>query len=251
MTFKPVLALAALTLLVISLRPAHADPVEVRAQLTPRRATVLSTEIAGKIVELPVREGETIKDGQQVAVLDCSTYQARLAQAKAQFDRAARKAQAIRHLDERGATGKIDLDLAIIDKAAAEAEMRLAQIDVSRCTITAPFDGSVVEIKAQRFQYVPLGEPLMDILSDKDIEVELVAPSRWLAWLEAGQRFQVRVEEFGQEYPAEVTRIGARIDPVSQTVKVYGRIDGSFEKLRTGMSGAAIFSSPLEASAQP
>jgi hypothetical protein len=97
-------------------------------------------------------------------------------------------------------------------------------------------------MKVQRYQYVTVGQPLIDILSDKDLELELVAPSRWLAWLQPGERFIVRVDELERTFPAIVTRIGARIDPVSQTIKIYARIDGVYPELRTGMSGLAQFS---------
>lgn len=220
-------------------RAVEPEAFSARAQLTPRRASVLSTEIAGKIVTLPLREGEVFQEGQEIAGIECSAFNAKLAQARAQLARAQRKAEAIRLLDKRGATGKIDVDLAEIDVAAAEAEERLATIDVSHCSIKAPFSGRIAELKVQRYQFVSLGQPVVDILSDRELEVELLAPSRWLAWLKPGSKFVVHVDEQDKDIPAIVTRIGARIDPVSQSVKIYARVDGEFPDLVPGMSGIA------------
>lgn len=230
---------------------ADANGFDVRAQLIARKTTVLSSEIAGKVLQLPVREGEAFREGEPIVAIDCAVYRARLAQMDAQVNRAARKLEAQRVLDKRGASGKLDLDLAEIDLEATQAEQRLAAIDVSRCTIPAPFSGRVAELKVQRFQYVTAGQPVIDILSDRDLELELLAPSRWLAWLKPGTTFTVRIDELGRDFPAIVAFIGPRIDPVSQSVKIYGRIDGEFPDLVPGMSGLARLAPRAEAAVRP
>ena len=62
----------------------------------------------------------------------------------------------------------------------------------------------------------------------------------WLAWLKAGGPLQVQIDETQKTYPARFTRIGARVDPVSQSVKVAAAIDGRFPELIAGMSGRVI-----------
>lgn len=220
---------------------------EIRAQMTARHATTLSSEIAGRISALPLREGESFGKGQELAAIDCASYDARLGQAEAQVRRNERKAQALRLLDQRGATGKVELDLAEIDVAAARAERELARIDVSRCVIKAPFAGSVAALRVKNHQYVPIGEPIVAILSDTELEVEMLVPSRWLAWLRRDARFNVHIDELDRDFPATVTRIAADIDPVSQSVKVFATIDGDFPALVPGMSGLARFDTPREA----
>lgn len=220
------------------------DKLEVRAQLMPRHATVLSSEIAGKIDTLPFREGESFEAGQTVAALDCTSYAARMQLADARATAAERKLEAVRVLDQRKAIGRIDLDLATTDLDAARAEQQLAAKDVSRCTLTAPFAGRVAELRVKRHQFVAAGEPLIDILNERELEVELLVPSHWVSWLAAGTPFTMAIEELKRDYPARVTRIGPRIDPVSQTVKLFGRIEGAHAELMAGMSGMAGFVPP-------
>ena len=49
--------------------------------------------------------------------------------------------------------------------------------------------------------------------------------------------FQVQIDETGKTYPAKFSRIGARVDPSSQSIKVAAAIDGKFPELMAGMSG--------------
>jgi membrane fusion protein, multidrug efflux system len=74
--------------------------------------------------------------------------------------------------------------------------------------------------------------------------VELLVPSRWLAWLRPGGGFTVRLDETGREHPVGVKRLGVRIDPVSQTVKLFGRIEGQERDLLPGMAGIAVIMPP-------
>lgn len=217
---------------------------EIRAQLSPVRSTVLSSELSGKIDELPLREGERFEEGQQLVGFDCSLHRARLAKASAQQTEARKVWEVNRRLDKLGSISTIEVEASQARLAAAEAETRMSRIMVDRCAIAAPFPGRVVELKVRRHQYVAEGEPLMEILDDRELEVEMIVPSRWLAWVKVGTPFRLMIEETGRGYAAEVTRLGARIDPVSQSVELFARVSGDQDDLLAGMSGRALFDPP-------
>jgi hypothetical protein len=68
------------------------------------------------------------------------------------------------------------------------------------------------------------GAELMELVNERVLEAVMIVPSRWLVWLRVGTRFTVAIDETGATIDAQVVRRGATIDPVSQTVTVYGRI---------------------------
>jgi multidrug resistance efflux pump len=131
-----------------------------------------------------------------------------------------------------------------VDKS--RAELAMADAAASKCDIAAPFNGITVEQKAQEFQYATPGQPLLEILDDRSLEIELIAPSRWLAWLKPGYGFDVHIDETDKTYPAIITRVGGRVDPVSQTVKVFGEVRGNANELMAGMSGRANIPPPTK-----
>lgn len=186
------------------------------------------------------REGEQFEEGQVLVALDCAVQQAQLQEARAALKAAENKKAVSQRLVELKSGGVLEAELAAVEAEQAEAKLRLTQAVVSRCTITAPFEGRVVEQKARPHQYVQEGEPLLEILDHTALDVEFIAPSQWLPRLKPGQPFQVEIHETGKSYPARLTRIGAKIDPVSHTVKVMGELDGAPPGLTAGMSGRAI-----------
>jgi hypothetical protein len=59
--------------------------------------------------------------------------------------------------------------------------------------------------------------------------------------LKIGGAFSVKVDELEREYTGHIVRLGARIDPLSQSVSLAGEIEGTHSELLAGMSGAALF----------
>jgi hypothetical protein len=62
--------------------------------------------------------------------------------------------------------------------------------------------------------------------------------------LKPGCGFAVHIEESDKTYPAVIARVGGRVDPVSQTIKVFGEIQGDANDLMAGMSGRANIPPP-------
>jgi len=217
---------------------------DIRAQLMPRRFTTVVAEVGAKINRLPVAEGGTFKTGQLLVELNCSMQQALLQKARAEQSGAQQTLKSNQRLLELNSIGQLELDLskAALDRATAEVGAQQAVLE--KCTLVAPFAGRVAEQKVREQQYVQPGQALLDILDDSVLELEFLVPSRWLVWLRAGQKFDVDIDETGQSYPAKFIRIGARVDPVSQSVKVTAAIDGHFPELMTGMSGRVRVSEP-------
>lgn len=210
---------------------------DIRAQLMPRRYTTIASEIGAKISRLPIAEGTAFKAGQLLVSFDCSIQQAQLLKAAAELEGAEQTHKANTELVKLNSVGQLEVDLSRSAVNRAKAEVAGNNALLSKCSISAPYAGRVAEQKAREQQYVQPGQPLIDILDDSVLELEFLVPSRWLGTLRTGQRVQVFIDETRKTYPARFIRIGARVDPVSQTVKVAAAIDGRFPELIAGMTG--------------
>jgi RND family efflux transporter MFP subunit len=223
---------------------AAADRREIRAQLAPRRYTTLAAEIGAKINRLPVAEGAAFRQGQLLVQFDCALQQAQLAKAEAAQMAADTNWKGNQKLAQLNSVGQVELDVSKAEVQKAQAEVAANRTLLGKCSITAPFAGRIAEQKAREQQYVQPGQALIEILDDSALELEFIVPSRWLSWVRSGSPFQVSIDETGKTYPAKVQRIGARVDPVSQSVKLTAVIDGRFGELIAGMSGKVLMSPP-------
>jgi membrane fusion protein (multidrug efflux system) len=220
------------------------DMREIRAQLAPRRYTTVAAEIGAKITRLPVAEGSAFKQGQVLVQFDCSLQQAQLARAQAALMAADTNWRGNQKLAELHSVGTVELEMSKAETLKAQAEVAANRALLGKCQVSAPYAGRVAEQKVREQQYVQPGQALLEILDDSTLELEFIVPSRWLVWLRNGSTFQVSIDETGKTYPAKVQRIGARVDPVTQSIKLNAVIDGRFAELMAGMSGKVLIAPP-------
>jgi membrane fusion protein (multidrug efflux system) len=249
-------ALASLLAAALPLMGAHAaappaagttlDSREIRAQLMPRRYTTLAAEIGAKINRLPLAEGASFKQGQLLVQFDCTLQQAQQAKAEAALMAADTNWKGNQKLAQLNSVGQVELDVSKAEALKAQAEVAASRALLGKCQVSAPFAGRIAEQKTREQQYVQPGQPLMEILDDSALELEFIVPSRWLSWVRSGSAFQVSIDETGKTYPAKVQRIGAKVDPISQSVKLTAVIDGRYGELIAGMSGKVLMSPPSQ-----
>jgi membrane fusion protein (multidrug efflux system) len=220
---------------------------EIRAQLSPRRYTTLAAEIGAKVNRFSVPEGGRFAAGQTLVTLDCALQQAQLNKGQASLQAAEQTWAANKRLEELNSVGKVELQLSAAEVIKAKAEVASNSALLAKCSVFAPFSGRVAEQRVREQQYVQPGQALMDILDDSVLELEFIVPSMWLGWITPGYAFKVKIDETGKSYPAKIQRIGARIDPVSQSVKLSAAINGRFPDLIAGMSGRVSLSPPASA----
>jgi len=213
----------------------------VRVLLIPTRETTLVAQMGGRVDRLGGELGASFQEGAPLVQFECGEQQARRKIAEAEHDAARQQHEDKLRLQGLSAAGESEVRLAATAVARAAAQIDLAVLQTGHCRIDAPFSGRIVKLHVRPYQGVAAGQPLVDIVSGGPLKLRLNAPSKWLAWLRTGSRFQVRIDETGRTYPATVSAINGRVDAVSQSIEVEGTIRGAFPELLAGMSGNALF----------
>lgn len=219
---------------------------DIRVQVVSRTSTTISAPMAGQLDAFPLRDGDSFEKGTVLARFVCAEQEGALAHARAVLEEK-REVLATNHkLRELGTGSGLDYHVAVAQVAEATADVQTATALVDDCTVKAPFAGRVGSVAAHDYQYLGVGAPLLDILEDHALQLELIVPSRWLVWLKPGANFSVTIDETGRTYQAELTRLSARVDAVSQSIKAYGKLINAPPDLLPGMSGRATFNPPTQ-----
>ena len=224
-----------------SVTQSGADEGRIRIQLVPRDQVDLSSEIPATIASIPLREGDSFTAGQRLITLDCALYTAQLHKAQAEADAARELWQVDQRLAKLHSVGELEVYQADAKMKESEAEVAYVQATVSKCSIAAPFGGRVLKRFASPLQFVEAGKPLLTIIDTNHLELKMIVPSKWLSRLRRGHPLTVQITEVGKTYPARIVRIGAQVDPVTQTVDVTAALTASAPELLPGMSGWATF----------
>lgn len=187
-------------------------PVELRAYNLPERYVAhaeavqevdLLPQVDGYIKEIKFKEGDLVKEGQLLYILDDERYQAvvnqrkaDLAAAEAEQRRTQRYYDRMQKADERGIT-QLERDNAEADaersKAAvlqAKANLVVAEYDLKKAKVYAPISGQIGKTTAHVGDYVaPSKGPLAHIMQVDPIRVTFPLTDRaFIRWREAQRK---------------------------------------------------------------
>ena len=218
-----------------------AEVRESRALVVASQEAVLSSELAARINNISVKEMERFKKGDLLIQFDCSLFEAQKDVVKANENSALIKLKSDEQMLQMRSIGKYELELSISEYEKAKSELRIAELNLERCEIRAPFDGAVEEVVVNAFESIQPQVELMKIIKTDVLELEMVVSSEWVSWLTIDHPITVYIDEIQEEFNASISGIGANVDAVSQTIQLKGTITNASSALLPGMSGRVVF----------
>jgi membrane fusion protein (multidrug efflux system) len=219
--------------------PIPAAPVYVL--IRSKNSTTFSAENIATVVSLLSKEGDKFKSGDTLLAFDCRIQQAELKKALAQAEATNIAYTSAKRLKTYGTISMHELIKAKTDVDIAKSDVEKFNAIVDKCTIKAPYNGSVSESMVQVGEIAKPGEPLLKIINNENLELQMQVPSVWLRWLHVGSVFKVLINETNKTVSAKVLKINPEINPISQTVKIIGIPITPDLTLLPGMSGLATF----------
>ncbi len=215
-----------------------------------RTASVVASEVAGLVVELAAREGETVKKGQPIARLRRSNLELRLAESKAELKESAARLQMARRSLERsrelfdsGVVSQSQLDDAASETEAwegrvARSEAQIARLedDLTRSRIPAPYEGVVVAEHVAVGEWLDVGGAVVEMVATDELEVVTALPERYFHSVYLGMAATVTFEAVpGLRVQGEVSSIVPRADGQARSFPVKVLVANPEGRIAAGM----------------
>lgn len=230
--------------------------IESFGTLTPPQDVNIKSQVEGQIKEVDFTEGQNIKTGDLLFVIDPSTYKAGLAKAEAQV------AQDLADLNLKKTTlernkklltdqliSQQDYDRYTTDVTSAEARLRLdtavleqAKINLEYCYIKSPIDGRAGKRLVDIGNIVPAntGPVLVNIKTIDRMYVDFTIPEMQLPLIrktmDAGGltvEFTVQGDE-KDVYGGSIEFLDNAVDSATGTVMLRATVDNTGHKLWAG-----------------
>ena len=233
-------SLAAFCFLFISF-DALAEERSTRILVTATEEATLSSEIAAKIISIPIKVGNNFSKSDILIEFDCSFFEAQKDVVQAELDSARVTLKSNQELAAMRSIGEYEVQLSQIAVDRAQSELNIAELNTDRCIIRAPYDGVMSKVFVNEYESIERQQPLIEIIGSGTLEAKLIISSKWLSWLSEGYPLSIVIDENGLEYSAQIHSLGADIDPVSQTIDATAQFDKNYKTLLPGMSGTATF----------
>ena len=157
------------------------ESVPAVGTLRSNESVIIAPEIAGRISELDVKEGEKVAAGTVIALLDQTVYQAQIAQIEASLALSKINYQrAIDLLQKNYGTAK-SKDEAEEKLREDQASLTLAEAQFAKTRLAAPFDGVLGLRKVSIGQYLSPGDAIVNLEQIDPLKVDFRVPEGYFA----------------------------------------------------------------------
>jgi len=168
-----------------------------------QRAT-LAAKVMGTVADLPVTLGQRVATGELLLKLSAPEIDARVAQARAQLNVAARDLERERTLLAKGAS-TTDLVRSLEDRAAgAAAQLREAETMLGYTELRAPFAGVIARKFVDAGDLAAPGQPLLGLDGLDGFQIDAAVPDSLAGTLASGQTLAVSVPSTGRRFTGMV-----------------------------------------------
>lgn len=237
-------------------------------QLSAVNAAAIRPQVSGTITEVKFADGQDVKKGDILFVIDPRPYEAALKKAEADL-KAAENSKNLAWTELKRAKDLIKtnaISQRILDErrnrflveessvAAAEAAVEQARINVEYTQVEAPFDGKVSQVEVTQGNLVqsgPNAPVLTTLVSNDEIYADFeVDEQTYITFVRSNSsgdkpipvRMTLTADE--KEYQGEIHSFDNRIDPASGTIRARALFDNKDGSLLPGMFASVKIGSP-------
>lgn len=220
------------------------------------RQTVLSAQVQGAIVELPVKPGDVVKAGQVLARIDARAAdqsalasRAQVQAARASLEVASRDYDRQKLLFQRGFISQAALDQAeaVFKASAAQVNAQIAQAGAATAqsdfhTLRAPYAGVVADVPVVQGDMALPGKPLLTMYDPSALRVTATVPQSADLAAAAASRFRIELPGSAGPTvaPVRVTLLPTA-DPNTHTLQLRLDLPAGFSSAVPGAFARAWF----------
>ena len=199
--------------------------IEIQANIKTRQNLQLFPEFGGRLNQILVKEGQEVKKGTLLAVIDDAGLQDQLDQMKLQLELVKTTFERTQRLWDQ----KIGSEMMYLEAKTRfkSQQKQVAQMrnQLSKTKIYAPFSGVIDEIIARKGSTLAPGmTPIMRIVNLDNMYVESDVPENYLANITKGSLAKVSIPVLNETQNTVVRQTGNFIQPDNRTFRVEAPI---------------------------
>ena len=200
--------------------------IEIQANIKTRQNVLIYPEFAGRLITLKVVEGQNVKKGNLLALIDDAGITDQLDQMILQLNLAKTTFERTQRLwDQKIGSEMMYLEAKTRYKAAQKQVSQIKQ-QLAKTKIYAPFNGVIDEIQARLgSNLIPGITPVLRIVNLNTMFAESDVPENYLSNITKGSKAKVSIPALNQIQNTEIHQTGNFITPSNRTFRVEARLE--------------------------
>ncbi|NDV25211.1 efflux RND transporter periplasmic adaptor subunit [Desulfovibrio sp. JC010] len=212
------------------------DMLTLPGETVPDKDVCVSSESAGTVVWLGVKEGDTVRKGQLIARLDGASSGAKFDRAKAAKKLAAEQLRRRKELLNKGVLAQEEYDQIKAELEQSEASLKEMMVNVEYGIVRAPISGVINKRYIDRGERLEVGANVVDIVDSSTIKTYINVPEMDISYIKKGQKVSVSVDALpGKKWEGVIDFVSFKADRFSKTFEVKVLTDNKAGEIRAGM----------------
>ncbi|MDA8657588.1 efflux RND transporter periplasmic adaptor subunit [Flavobacteriaceae bacterium] len=200
--------------------------IEVQANIKTRQNVLMYPEFAGRLIKLYVAEGQSVKKGALLAVIDDAGIQDQLEQMQLQLELAKTTFERTQRLWKQQIGSEMMFLEAQTRYKAAQKQVDQMKQQLAKTKIYAPFNGIIDEIPARLGSNLAPGvTPILRIVNLKSMYAEADVPETYLTNITKGSKAKVTIPVVNQTQTTTIQQTGNFITPSNRTFRVEAALE--------------------------
>ena len=167
--------------------------IQVISQLSSTTDVALKPEVDGRVVKILVTQGQRVKAGQPILVLDNVQQSAALDASKAEASKDIVNAERYIFLNEQGAVSTKDRDYYVTQAIQSRDQARAKAADLGYKYVTAPISGEIGDLDTVKIgDYVRQGQAITGIVDNSDLWTLMDVPATQASRVQLGQPVELK-----------------------------------------------------------
>lgn len=200
----------------------------------------LAAQAGGRVERLLVRQGDRVRRGQLLLVLDQAQARADVARLRSEMETNLLNYRRFEVLVRQGAATPFQRDDFRQRYVAAREELAARRADLAFRDLRAPIDGTVADLKVKQGDVVQAGAPFTSIIRNDRLLARMEVPAVYAAQTRPGLPLQLISPATSRSLgEAPLVSVDPGVDPVSQTLLVKAEFANPDGRLRDGLRSRA------------
>jgi membrane fusion protein, multidrug efflux system len=217
------------------------DEAVYQSTLEAIRNVSLSAEISGRIVAMPMQEGQTVRQGDLLFRLDQVQQQAQVNAAAAEARKDLVNAERYIFLNNQGAVSTKDRDFYVTQAIQSADKLRADQATLGYKNVLAPIAGQIGSLLRKQGDVVNQGEKIVNLIDNSQLWLRLDVPADLSSRMRLGLPVLLQSPDRSSTLATgSITFLGPAVDPQSQTLLAKATFDNPDGALRHNQRVSAI-----------
>jgi membrane fusion protein (multidrug efflux system) len=200
------------------------------------RGVTVSADLPGVVDRIEFDSGQSVHEGDVLAVLDTRQERAQLAAAEAQRDLSRVNYERIQGLLDERVVSRAEFDQATATERQSRAKVGEISAAIDRKTIRAPFTGVLGIRHVNLGQYLSAGDALVTLQSLNPVYVNFGVPQQAMPDVRPGRVVRVAIDDRAAVVlEGRITAIDSIVDESTRNVQAQATVTNAGGLMRPGM----------------